>query len=305
MLAIVIPYFKINFFKETLESLALQTDQRFTVYIGDDASPDAPEELLKKFEGKFNFIYKKFSTNLGSVSLVKQWERCINMMEDEEWFMLLGDDDLLSENVVKEFYQELSELEKISCVVRFASVLINEKSDKISGEFHHPKLEKAIDSYCRKLKGETRSSLSEYILRKSSYDKFGFKNYNLAWSSDDKAVIDFSENKPIYSLNSIIYVRMSEFNISSKKDNINSKIQGRLQCTKEILFEYQSIMTNNQIKLFIGLYENLIYRVKKITFNDAFKLLFYSYKYFGTSYTINQFKSLFNKVISRKVMQDQ
>lgn len=39
MLAIVIPYYKITFFEDTLESLAHQTDKRFKVYIGDDASP--------------------------------------------------------------------------------------------------------------------------------------------------------------------------------------------------------------------------------------------------------------------------
>ena len=33
MLAIVIPYFKLTFFEETLQSLANQTDQRFKVYI--------------------------------------------------------------------------------------------------------------------------------------------------------------------------------------------------------------------------------------------------------------------------------
>ena len=46
MLAIVIPYYKIIFFEKTLESLAQQTDKRFRVYIGDDASPDSPEKLF-------------------------------------------------------------------------------------------------------------------------------------------------------------------------------------------------------------------------------------------------------------------
>ena len=73
MLAIVIPYYKINFFEKTLSSLAQQTDQRFQVYIGDDESPVPPTELLEKYQGKFSFTYKRFKDNLGSVSLVKQW----------------------------------------------------------------------------------------------------------------------------------------------------------------------------------------------------------------------------------------
>ena len=51
-LAIVIPYYKINYFAETLESLAKQTDHRFHVYIGDDASLHSAEELLKNYEDK-------------------------------------------------------------------------------------------------------------------------------------------------------------------------------------------------------------------------------------------------------------
>ena len=47
MLAIVIPYFKLTFFEETLQSLANQTDQRFKVYIGDDASLENPSDLLE------------------------------------------------------------------------------------------------------------------------------------------------------------------------------------------------------------------------------------------------------------------
>ena len=83
MLAIIIPYFKINFFEKTLESLAQQTDQRFQVYIGDDASPVPPTELLENYQGKFSFTYRRFTENLGSISLAKQWERCIAMMQEE------------------------------------------------------------------------------------------------------------------------------------------------------------------------------------------------------------------------------
>ena len=56
MLAIIIPYYKLTFFRETLDSLAAQTDQRFHVYIGNDASPEDPTNLLEEFEGKFYIV---------------------------------------------------------------------------------------------------------------------------------------------------------------------------------------------------------------------------------------------------------
>ena len=85
MLAIIIPFFKLNFFRITLNSLANQSNKQFKVYVGDDASPVNPLDLLKEFEGKFDFIYHRFETNLGSVSLVKHWDRCISMTDGEKW----------------------------------------------------------------------------------------------------------------------------------------------------------------------------------------------------------------------------
>lgn len=300
MLAIIIPYFKINFFEKTLESLAQQTDQRFQVYIGDDASPFPPTELLEKYQGKFNFAYKRFNDNLGSISLVKQWERCIAMMKDEEWFMILGDDDVLGENVVETFYKNLPEIEKTAHVVRCSSVLINEKDEPISEEYHHPKLENAIESYCRKLKGESRSSLSEYIFSKESYSKLGFKDYALAWTTDDRAVIDFSQNKPIYSINALVKVRMSDQNITGKKDNLQPKILARLQSTKAILQDYAPQLTLEQKKILFSVYENQWYRAHTFDIIHLYTLLRYSFAIFGINYTLVQVKSVIFHVFIKK-----
>ncbi len=95
MIAIVIPYYKLTYFEKTLQSLAEQTDKKFNVYIGNDASDEDPEELLFKYKDKINFNYHKFNTNLGGTSLTKQWERCIDLSLDEEWIMILGDDDYI------------------------------------------------------------------------------------------------------------------------------------------------------------------------------------------------------------------
>ena len=274
-LAIIIPYYKLTFFRETLNSLAQQTDQRFQVYIGDDVSPNAPNELLEKYQGKFNFTYKRFNDNLGSISLVKQWERCIAMMKDEEWFMILGDDDVLGENVVEEFYKNLSEIEQTSNVVRFSSVLINEKDENISQEYYNPLLENAIESYIRKLKGKARSTLSEYIFRKNSYRKFGFKNYVLGWSTDDRAVIDLSETRDIYSLNnSLVRVRMSTINISSRTNDKTLKLKAILNSTEELIFEHKKNMNKEQLRFLIQIYENQIFNDNIATTKDYININF-------------------------------
>ena len=300
MLAIIIPFYKIDYFAETLESLAQQTDQRFQVYIGDDASPVPPTELIEKYQGKFNFTYKRFDDNLGSISLTKQWERCIAMMQEEEWFMILGDDDILGENVVETFYKNLPEIEKTAHVVRCSSVLINEKDEPISQEYHHSQLENAIESYCKKLRGESRSSLSEYIFRKESYNTFGFKDYALAWTTDDRAVIDLSQNKPIFSINALVKVRMSDQNITGKKDNLQPKILARLQSTKDILEDFSHTLSLEQRKILFSVYENQWYRAHTFDIIHLYTLLRYSFAIFGINYTLVQVKSVIFHVFIKK-----
>ena len=219
MLAIVIPYFKGTFFEATLESLANQTDQRFKVYIGDDASPEDPTVLLENYKGKFDFVYHRFESNLGGISLTQQWERCISLSGNEEWIIILGDDDYLGENVVEQFYAHLPNFHTKSYVVRYASQLVYEPEKTKSRIYINPVWETATDAFYRKFQRITRSSLSEYIFLKKVYEKHGFHNYPLAWYSDDRAWLDFSEDKPIYTIDeSLVYVRLSKLNITGMKN---------------------------------------------------------------------------------------
>ena len=202
MLAIIIPYYKLTFFETTLESLVNQTDKSFKVYIGDDASTEDPSDLLEKYRGKFNFKYHLFDSNLGGASLVKQWERCIALSGEEHWLMILGDDDVLGGNVVESFYANLSEIEKEGVnVVRFATQIIDEITNTTSKVFTHPKFENAADFYYRRHLGLVRSSMSEHVFRRESYLRYSFKNYPIAWHSDDYAWIQFAEKKPVFAIN--------------------------------------------------------------------------------------------------------
>jgi glycosyltransferase involved in cell wall biosynthesis len=225
MLAIIIPYYKLTFFEATLQSLANQTDKRFKVYIGDDASPENPSRLLSSYQDKFDFVYHRFETNLGGISLTKQWERCIALSGEEEWLMILGDDDVLGDNVVGAFYENLPEIEQLGInVVRFSTQIIDEITRTTSKVFANPKFENAADFYCRRDLGVVRSSLSEHIFRKNSYLKYSFQDYPLAWHSDDYAWIQFAENKPILAINNEkISIRVSNESLTGITTNLKDK----------------------------------------------------------------------------------
>jgi glycosyltransferase involved in cell wall biosynthesis len=265
MLAIIIPYFKITFFEATLQSLANQTDKRFKVYIGDDASNENPEILLEKFKGQFDFVYHRFENNLGGISLVKQWERCIETTADEEWLMLLCDDDLLSDNCVSDFYKCLTKISETECnVVRFATVVKQMKLQKNSSLYEHPVLEKATDFMYRRMINSTRSSLSEYIFKRSTYNKYGFYNYNLGWHADDRAWLEFSEFKYIYSINSAwVFFRLSEENISRSDYMIKEKNEATLIFYNFFILKHFIEFKHFQRKELLLFYEQFIYKINK------------------------------------------
>lgn len=269
MLAIVIPYYKLTFFECTLESLANQTDQRFKVYIGDDASLENPLVLLEKFKGKFDFSYHRFDDNLGGISLVRQWDRCIAMTGEEQWFMILGDDDTLSSTCIADFYTCLPEIESHNCtVIRYASIINDVLHQKLSALYTHPKLEKATDFFYRRFKNQTRSSLSEYIFKKSAYRKYGFYNYDLAWHADDRAWLEFSEFNEIFSINSsYMSFRLSDENISRDHYKIKEKQQVTVGFFKFVAVRHFFKFERHQQKELLLHYEQLVYINKKVNFS--------------------------------------
>jgi glycosyltransferase involved in cell wall biosynthesis len=279
MLAIVIPYYKLTFFEATLTSLADQTDKRFKVYIGNDASPEDPLFLLDQYKGKLDFNYYKFEENLGSKSLVKQWDRCLSMTDQEEWIMVLCDDDTLSKNCIAEFYESLPKIDGGNCnVVRFATLVKQMRLQKISGLYEHPELEKATDFIYRRMTNSTRSSLSEYIFRKDMYMRYGFFDYFLAWHSDDRAWLEFSEFKYIYSINTAhVCFRLSEENISRSDFMIKEKNQATLAFYNFVIFKHILKFKRFQRRELLLVYEQFIYKINKVNFSffiRVFVLLF-------------------------------
>jgi glycosyltransferase involved in cell wall biosynthesis len=247
MLAIVIPYYKIRFFEVTLQSLALQTDKRFKVYIGNDASIEDPTQLLEKFQNQFDFEYLYYETNLGSISLTQQWERCLAMIEKEDWVMILGDDDAIDSNCVALFYQNRDLVESKKCkVIRYATQVIDQNDAVLSGIYTHPEYENSIAFLMRKFKGGTRSSLSEFIFNKDALLEQKFKNLPLAWFSDILAVLEVSNFGLIYTINeAVVQFRWSGDNITSRTDNLVLKNEATFEFFYYLLKE-KSVFFNDE-----------------------------------------------------------
>lgn len=257
-LAVIIPYYKLKFFGETLDSLEKQTCKDFNLYIGNDASPENPEETIKKHLKNTPYHYFVYEENLGGQNLAKQWERVISEASDEEWFQILGDDDVISHNFVEEFYRNLPEINQNNCnVVKFSQCWINENGERITDFTDYDQLIDPADNIGYKIMKAERSSLSEHIFRKKQYLKFNFKNFPLAWATDDIAVLEFSERKYIYFIkNSKVLVRVSNENISGRTDNQLEKKNAKIASEKYLIKKHYKNLTKESL---IKIINNQIY----------------------------------------------
>lgn len=287
MLAIIIPYFKIDFFEKTLESLSNQTNKNFCVYIGDDASPQNCLDLLKKFEKRIKFKYKKFDDNFGGINLVHQWNRCIDLVENEEWLTILGDDDFLSDNFVEQFYNKRDVFEKKYDVVRFSVIKIDGEGNTISNVYTNSVIENSKNI----LFNNKRSSLSEYVFRKENLLSIGFKDFPLAWWSDVLAVLEFSNFGEIFSINdAIVYVRISNISISGDK-----KFEKEKECASLLFYSYLLLKK----KIFFNKKEIdiLLLKASKIYLNNKKKHKFF-YKISILHLKNRQYKMYFKFIIA-------
>lgn len=213
-LAIVIPAYKAKYFRETLESISRQTCKDFTLYIGDDHSPEDIYSIVQQFKNKINIVYKRFDINLGGRDLVKQWERCIALTRDEKWLWLFSDDDIMGEKCVESFYNAIRT--DHYDVFHFNVKEINQTGKETGKTSYYPEIMSSYSLYKGKMVGKLISLVVENIFSRNIYEQTnGFQNFDLAWGSDTATWIKFCSKtgmKTIYT--DYVYWRVSSENIT-------------------------------------------------------------------------------------------
>lgn len=217
-LAIVIPAYKSTFLPAALDSIAAQTCKDFTLYIGDDCSPNNIGEIVDRYRDKINIVYKRFDTNLGGKDLVAQWERCIDMTKDEEWLWLFSDDDMMEANCVEELYETINKNGNLD-IYHFDINVINADGRIIRRAKPYPSGLSAW-SFCKQRTDcKIFSFVVEYVYRKNVFmEKGRFQNFDMAWGSDVATITKLIGGKALGIIrNARVNWRQSDENISPDK----------------------------------------------------------------------------------------
>lgn len=218
-LAIIIPAYKQTFLEEALQSIANQTCKDFTLYIGDDCSPYDLESIVDKFRDKINIVYKRFESNLGGKDLVAQWERSIDLSQEEEWIWLFSDDDVMDPNCVYEFYKLIEKKQDIG-LVHFNINEIKGKDRIVVPLKEYPDVMTCKDYVDSKLSGSIVSYVVEFIVRRDIFYNTGrFERYDQAWGSDFMSWVKFSDEA-----NGIYTVKTAKVSWRSSGENISTNM---------------------------------------------------------------------------------
>lgn len=218
-LAIVIPAYKPDFLDQTLSSLAKQTDKRFSVYIGNDASPFDLDSIVLKYQSEFPIKYYVFPNNIGGGDLVAHWRRCIQLVGDEHWICVFSDDDIMQPKVIESFYR--SSIPNNIDVVHFDIDLIDEQDCVIQRCPGFPRLLDDASFFDALFRRKIVARMPEFFFRRSFLERKGLVKFDLAWRSDTATVLWAAQSGGIFTLsegdNCKILWRASSKNISGKE----------------------------------------------------------------------------------------
>ena len=240
-LAIVIPAYKATFLSKTLDSLAQQTNQNFTVYVGNDAGPEGIAAIVDGFRDRLNIHYHHFENNIGGQSLVKQWERCFTLLQQEEWIWLLPDDDYADPECVALFYSRLQK-DRFN-LFRFNVHFVNADETIFKTNTTLPIVQTAFDSLMEKLSFFRPSTVAEFIFNRKKFESIGFTEIPMAWGTDDLLWYSIGEEKGISGCNdAYVYLRQSDVNFSN-----NYKSLGKGKIDANFIF-FKALMQTDVFK---------------------------------------------------------
>jgi glycosyltransferase involved in cell wall biosynthesis len=231
-LAIVIPAYKAAYLRECLQAIAVQTDRRFHVYLGDDCSPEPLADIVREFSAQLPITYHRCERNLGGKSLVQQWERCLNLTR-EPWIWLFSDDDFMDKNCVAAFYAELERTEADHDVYRFDTTWVDgrgqPRSQPESITVNHPVEETGAEFLLARMAGSRNSTLQEIIFSRLAWKEVrGIPAFPLAWCSDDAFIAQLGSRRTIRTITTAkVYWRLSDINISSNRTSATTRVKIR------------------------------------------------------------------------------
>lgn len=203
LLAIVLPAWRAQFMGRALDSLRAQTDRRFRVYVGDDASPDDIAGVVARHGTGLDLVYHRFEENLGGRDLMAHWHRCLALTRKEPWLWVFSDDDEMEPECVAAFYRTWAAGLNAVWVVRFDHDVIGTDGQILERPDSHPARESAeamLEDVLNPRSGRILRA-QDHIFAREAYAKAGgFRSFPLGLYADTTTWLCFAEHGGVVTI---------------------------------------------------------------------------------------------------------
>ena len=218
LVTIAIPAYKATYLYEAIESALLQDYKNIELVVVDDDSPFHLESIVNKFNDP-RIRYYKNKENLGKISIVHNWNKCLSLANGE-YFVLLCDDDILLPNFVSELLHLAYKYP--DCNV-FHARKINWQKDLSKTESPiWPEYESAESFLRNRLAKKRHHTITEFLYRTAAIQEKKYVVFPKVFYSDNVSIIRFSQDGGIASSKDCLAIfRYSEEHITTNSSPEN------------------------------------------------------------------------------------
>lgn len=191
LVTIAIPAFKRHWLADAICSALDQDYHNIELIIVDDCSPQNLEEAVSPFLRDSRVCYYKNEKNLGSESIVLNWNRCLDYAKGE-YFVLLCDDDMLQSNFISSLIVLAEKFP--SCKLYHARKWnMNEVGDKIESPIW-PEYETGEEFLRQRLMKTRHHTISEFLIKTEVLRSLGgYVVFPSGFYSDNASIIQLSQ----------------------------------------------------------------------------------------------------------------
>lgn len=237
LVTIAIPAYKAKYLKEAIDSVLIQDYNNFELLIVDDCSPYNLKKIVDKYEDS-RIKYFRNEKNLGSESIVLNWNKCLDYAQGD-FFILLCDDDILEPTFISEM---LVLTGKYPYCNTFHARNYNLYPDgKLIESPVWPEHETHEEFLCNRLAKKRHHTITEFLYRTPALKAHKYVVFPSGFFSDNASIIQMSQEGGIVSSNKCLATfRYSEEHITSNVSPKNcwDKYQAAIQYWKWI-YRYQ------------------------------------------------------------------
>ncbi|MDA3780762.1 MAG: glycosyltransferase family 2 protein [Bacteroidales bacterium] len=180
---IAIPAYKTLYLKECIESVLNQTENDFELIILNDASPENVPEIVGSYkDNRISYFFNE--QNVGAEKVVDNWNKCLSKAKGE-YFLLMGDDDVLEPNYLSNFLDVIDQNAEYN-VFHCQTIIINSTGEEIAKTPKLPNYESTLVFMSQRIVNSRPQYISDFVYKTEVLKGIGgFFYLPLAQMSDD------------------------------------------------------------------------------------------------------------------------